>query len=372
MKHFFKINLIALLGLALTTLAADPAFAVGTGAGVSISNQATLDYEVGSVNQPDILSDGDGIPGNGNQPTLFKVDNRVDLTMAGGNNVAATGIDQIITFTIENTGNETQGYSLELFTGDNTTDGDTIDMTGITVYLDSDKDGVGDSIYVLGTGNNIVDVPANSGLASTINILVEADVPGTAVNGDTASYTLKATTLNTGTTTVTTATVGVDTTAVDVVLADSDAGPGMASSTDGPTNGQFLATATYTVRTTQLSITKTAAVISDPINGISPNAKAIPGATVRYTIIITNAGVPAADAIVMTDPIPGNTKFVVNSLTDSTGANTFDYDDTSGSFTYLPVDGGDGGDVNVSDVRVTVPTIAGGNAATITFDVLIL
>lgn len=373
MKQFRTIG-IALLGFALMVLASGPAFAAGTTAGATISNQATLDYEVGGVNQPDILSDGDGILGNGNQPTTFLVDNRVDLTMAGGDNLTASGTGQIITFTVTNTGNETQGYALDLYTGANGTD-DTINMQNVVVYLDLDKSGsvtAGDTIYAPGSGNRIADVLANSGAASTIQILVVSDVPSGAVTGDTATYTLRATTLNAGTTTVTTATAGADTTAVDVVLADGTAAAGVSTApADTDENGQFHATATYTVQSAQLSITKTAAVISDPIN-LLVNPKAIPGARVRYTVVITNAGAAAANLIVMTDPIPANTNFVVGSVTESTATGTITYDNGATTFTFLPVADGDGSDSDVTDVRVSIPTIAGsGGTATISFDVLI-
>jgi uncharacterized repeat protein (TIGR01451 family) len=375
MKQFRTISLFALFGLVLMVITAGSALAAGTDAGATISNQASLDYEVGGINQPDILSDGDGNLANGPETTDFVVDNRVDLTMAGGDNLTASGTGQIITFQITNTGNETQGYSLELFTGNNGSDGDTVDMTNVAVYLDNNNDGVvdgGDTLYAPGSGNNIADIPANSGAASTIQILVASDVPAGALTGDTASYTIKATTLDTGTTTVTTATAGADDpTVIDVVLADADAGAGVNGSTDGATNGQFLATATYTVQAAQLSITKAVAVVSDPFNGAA-NPKAIPGATVRYTIVITNSGAAAADSVEMTDPIPTNTDFLVGTVTESTGTGATSYDDGAATFTYGPVAGANGEDAAVTDIRITIPTIAGsGGSATITFDVLI-
>jgi uncharacterized repeat protein (TIGR01451 family) len=374
MKRFRTFGL-ALSGLVLMVLAATPALAAGTGAGVTISNQATLDYAVGGVNQPDLNSDGNSNPADGAEPTTFLVDNRVDLTMTGTDNAAASGTGQLLTFTIENTGNETQGYALDLYTGANATD-DTIDMSNVAIYLDLDKSGtinVGDTLYAKGSGDNVADVPANNGASSIIQILVQADVPAGAVTGDTASYTLRATTLDAGTTAPTAATTGADDpTAVDVVLADAAALSAVSTApADVVENGQYNATATYTVQAAQLAISKTAAVISDPING-AVNPKAVPGATVRYTITITNSGAAAADSVVMTDPIPANTNFLVGTVTDSTTTGTISYDNGAVTFTYAPVDGGDGSDPSVTAVRVSIPTIAGsGGSATITFDVLI-
>jgi uncharacterized repeat protein (TIGR01451 family) len=54
-----------------------------------------------------------------------------------------------------------------------------------------------------------------------------------------------------------------------------------------------------------LTITKTSALISDPVNGTT-NPKMIPGAIVDYTITVTNAGTGPVDAntITIIDPVP--------------------------------------------------------------------
>ncbi len=54
-----------------------------------------------------------------------------------------------------------------------------------------------------------------------------------------------------------------------------------------------------------LTLVKTSSVISDPING-SSNPKAIPGALVRYAILVTNTGATAVDAnsVLLIDALP--------------------------------------------------------------------
>ena len=349
-----------------------PAQAAGTDANTAISNQATLDYKVGGVDQPQVLSDDDGISGNGSNPTVFVVDNRVDLSMtAGTRNVTPGGTGQVLVFTVTNTGNATQGYALDLGVGAGAEDN--FDLTGVTVYLDVNKDGLvdgGDIAYVPNAGTRIVDVPANSGAASTIQVLVVGDVPLTATDGQIARYTLKAITLNAGTNVETTATAGANNpAAVDVVLADADAGAGVGGTTDGLTNGDFLATGVLTIQNAAMSITKSVAVISDPVNG-AVNPKAIPGATVRYSIAIVNAGAVPSTNVVLTDTIPTNTDFLVGSVTDSTGTGTVDY--SNGAFGYAPVGAPGAADPLVVAVRVSIPNIAGGGgSATVTFDVTI-
>ena len=76
------------------------------------------------------------------------------------------------------------------------------------------------------------------------------------------------------------------------------------------------ATATLTVGTPSLLFLKTVAVLSDPVNGISSNAKNIPGAEVDYTLRVTNSGegTVTLDTVVITDPIPANTDLFVGNL----------------------------------------------------------
>lgn len=371
------VSMTALFGLALTVCLAPAAFAAGTNAGATISNQASLTYDVGGVGQS-VSSDDPTQPGT-SDPTDFVVDNRVDLTMTGGNNLSASGAGNRLVFTVQNTGNEDQGYALELFTGAGTDDD--FNMNSLAVWVDADKSGTVnagdvDITALMGSGTRVADVAANAGAASTIQILVVGDVPAATPNGDTAAYTLKATTLNAGTNVPTTATAGANTTGVDVVLADADAGAGVNAAADGQYNGQFLATGTFTVNTAQLSISKAAVVISDPVGNVAPNAKAIPGATVRYTITITNSGAADATSVVMSDPIPANTNFVVGSVTDDSATGTVTFSNNNGgSYAYTPVGAPGAADAAVTNVRVSIPTVnaSGGaiDAVVITFDVVI-
>ncbi len=63
-----------------------------------------------------------------------------------------------------------------------------------------------------------------------------------------------------------------------------------------------------------IMVVKSASVISDPINGVSASAKAIPGAEIQYTIQVINngGGVADADSIVVSDVVPANTTMYVD------------------------------------------------------------
>src|SRR3546814_9982892 len=85
--------------------------------------------------------------------------------------------------------------------------------------------------------------------------------------------------------------------------------------------------------TTNLVVAKTSSVVSDPVNGTA-NAKAIPGARMRYCILVTNNGSGTATGINLADPLPAGTSFVAGSLRSGTscaGAATVEDDNASGA-----------------------------------------
>lgn len=132
--------------------------------------------------------------------------------------------------------------------------------------------------------------------------------------------------------------------------------------TTGDTDGDefYMAYAAFRVVTASLTASKTATVISDPVNGTS-NPKAIPGANVRYVVQINNIGTAAATSVTIVDAIPANTAYVTDSLYIS---GVQDPDDTSAP-----------GDYNVTNAgAVTAPLSApllGGNSTTVGFTVQI-
>lgn len=62
-----------------------------------------------------------------------------------------------------------------------------------------------------------------------------------------------------------------------------------------------------------LSVQKISDVLIDPVNGAT-NPKRIPGATVRYEVVVRNSGVGMTDngSVVLTDPVPANTALYVS------------------------------------------------------------
>lgn len=290
----FRAVSLAVIG----ALASTSAFAVGTEAGTSITNRATVAYDVGGITQTGIESSpgGNSTPGAGNgADTAFLVDNRVDLTLVeqGG---AQTPVnpgeaDTVTTYLLTNTGNETQDYALtaaNLATGtDVFTNLDTIDANNLRIFADTD--GSGD--FSVGDATFVDSLAADAGIL----VFVVADIPIGATNGDFANVSATATTAvagSSGATIVTQAPAG-DTAGVDVVFGDAG-NDGAETDQDG-----------YQVSSAALSVTKSEALVSDPINGTTDPLH-IPGAVIEYSIEVVNTGVVDATAVGVTDILNAN------------------------------------------------------------------
>jgi uncharacterized repeat protein (TIGR01451 family) len=276
------------------------AFAVGTPSGTAINNQATVDYSVGGVNQTQITS----------AVATFVVDSRVDLTVSEVSTNATTtspGLSNVVTaFRVANTGNSTQGYQLSV----------TNEASGAVLFTQTDNQNVNNlRIFVDSNGNGTYE--AGTDTATNINTLITdadgesvvvfvlADVPVAATNGQYANVRLQAIAAVPGTNggTLATASAGVDNPAVvDVVFADAGR------------DATESAADQYAIRSAALTVTKTATVISDPISVSNP--KAIPGAVIQYSILVTNTSTTTgANAVTVGDNIPANTTFVPGSIT---------------------------------------------------------
>jgi uncharacterized repeat protein (TIGR01451 family) len=273
------------VGLACVALGAiavsQAAFATGTASGTTISNSATVNYSVGSVAQTPINS----------AAATFVVDNRVNLAITrfgtATTTVAPGQLAQTVVFRVDNLGNTSQGYN---FTVVDNASGDTMDMNGEIVRVSSQACTAGS------TTPPAAGYQAASDTLAWINSLAQdqcrwvyivADTPGSATNGLTANMTITATTATANVsgapTNLTTPPPNTadDKDLVQIVFAD----PG--------NNALETATGTYVVSSATLAIVKTSSVVSDLVNGTS-FPKAIPGATIEYSIRVTNSG--GADA----------------------------------------------------------------------------
>lgn len=89
----------------------------------------------------------------------------------------------------------------------------------------------------------------------------------------------------------------------------------------------------YCAPDTTFSVTKISTIISDPVNG-SSDPKSIPGAVIRYCILISNAGSATATAISATDTLPANITYTAASMQSGANcgaASTAEDDDATGA-----------------------------------------
>jgi uncharacterized repeat protein (TIGR01451 family) len=303
-----RVALVALATLGWWTSAS----AQLTPAGTSIESLATVSYSVGGQVQEVIESSpaGNTTPGAGaGTETAFLVDNRVDLTVTAsvGPTVTAPGaLGAVLTFTVTNSGNARQGYQLSLseevgvlLFGN--TDNANIGLANLVIRVDEDPSN-GDA-----TGNGTYDGTETATFIDALNpdatitvFVVSPTVPLTLVNGNFVNVRLQAQTAepDDGAATLTVESPGLnDPTTIEVVFADGDE-DGLESDAD-----QFA------IESAALTVTKAQAVLDDGFGSASP--RAIPGATVEYSISIENESLTTpADDVSISDAIPANTTLV--------------------------------------------------------------
>ncbi|HFC92744.1 MAG TPA: DUF11 domain-containing protein [Leucothrix mucor] len=296
MRITMKIIKLIPLSISLATLAfASSSWAAGTASGTNIDNTATINYSVGGAAQTEIESSeaGNSNPGSGNGvATTFKVDKKIDLlvTASTGTSVVpnTSGAPTSLSFTLKNEGNSTESFNLTPTQVASTGADDVFDTSSCTVTTPA--------------------LPVSLTADESTNVTVQCTIPVSSSivkNGAKSMVDLLA-----EESTGLTETGGADTAgSVDIVFAD-DTG----TSTDaGNRNAKHSATNTYTINTADLTVMKTSAVTKMSINeaDVTTDAKRIPGATIEYTIAVSNAsGASTATGIVISDPIPADLSYV--------------------------------------------------------------
>jgi uncharacterized repeat protein (TIGR01451 family) len=316
----------ASLAVVLLSLGAmQSALAVGTAAGTNITNTAAVNFTVGGVAQTAVNSN----------PATFTVDRKVDLnvTAVSATNTNPGALNAPVLYTVTNTGNGTDSFNLvgSFVSGPFT-------PANIRVYRDN-----GATPNVFDGTDTLVAGAVSFTADQSIQFFVVSDIPLAATNGQSAIVKLTATTTSTQT-------VGADTAGVDVVFADTGH------------DGTEAANNQYNIQAATLAVVKSAAIISDPVNGVGANRKAIPGAVIEYTIVITNSGAANAAAVTVSDPIPTNSTYVANSMVLNAAALTDAADADAGTTTGAPV----------TSISVNTGTVnASGGTATVKFRVTI-
>ena len=346
-----KLTYMGVIGLAaLSSVAATPAFAAGTTAGTTITNTATVDYQVGGVTQ-----------GQQSASNNFTVDRKINLLVEEvgtvTTNVVPGQTNAVTTFQLTNSSNEVLDFALvaSQIAGGTAGHGgtDTFDATNVRIYRDNTVTGTvgswdaGDTLLTGYVDELVVD--------TATRLFVVADIPAGLANNAVAGVTLRATAREGGLAgtqgAAITETTGANTAGKDTVFADIAGVTG-----DAARDGSHSDNDDYTVQTATLAVTKTSRVISDPFNNTT-NPKLIPGAVVEYCIAVANSGSVAATSVLINDPVPGQ-------LTFSAGTILLNGTVTAGT---CNVDGAAGGSYAAPNVSGTIATIAAGATRTLVF-----
>jgi uncharacterized repeat protein (TIGR01451 family) len=281
--------------------------ALGTAAGTSITNTATVDYSIG------------GAPGTvTSNVSTVAVAEIVDVVLALQSptvSVAAGASNEALLFLVTNTGNGNEAFTLA---GDSVLGGDDFDPTPAApfIYLDSDGSGdlsPADTPYVAGSND-----PQLAADASIAVILVN-DIPAGLPDGERGRSELSAA-ANTGTGAPGTVLAGQGSGGLDAVI--------------GTSGGEAAVFGEYFIGDVQISAVKSQSV-QDPFGGTQP----VPGAAITYQIVVTATGAGTALGAALTDPIPANTTYVAGSLSLNGAPLTDTADGDAGSYTVAPTPG---------------------------------
>lgn len=128
-------------------------------------------------------------------------------------------------------------------------------------------------------------------------------------------------------------------------------------------------TCTYTnTRVPALVVTKTSSVLSDPINASNP--KAIPGAALRYCILVSNPGTLAGSNVAATDLLPAGITYTAGSARSGgtcATATTVEDDDAAGADESDPY----GVSFLTGTLTASATSLAPGASFAITFDAVL-
>lgn len=313
-----------LLGGTQAAFAAD----LGTNAGDTITNTASVTFSVGGVPQT--------TPATGD--ATFLVDRKVDVIVnaVAGADVAPEATGQVLEFDVTNKTNDTLDFILST----ESLSTDDFDATGLAIWVDTNGNGVLDTTDPDGVGGLDADSQQayidGLGEDATIKVFVLGDIPATptVADGDTSDVALVAQAADpTGTagapgSALAESGAADDPNVVENVFADA---AGTATG-DVVENGRHSDTATYTVGAASVAVTKTMAVICEnssggTCDGTTPNysptgeLKPIPGALIQYCILVSNTGGQAASDVAISDPVDTtNLTWVVDSIKTSTSA----------------------------------------------------
>ena len=316
-----RLNIDARCGLAGPVLAAllpmllpQTGQAQGTPAGTTVSNQAALNFEMAGAPQQ-TLSNNDAV-------TVQELINVAAIWQDAANVITTSpALEQALTYRVRNTGNGIETFTLGI---NNSPPGsDNFDPSNPRIHLDGNGnnsyDGpLLDPLYTPGSNDPLLDANGND----SVVLFVLNDIPVGPADGNTGDSRL----------TVQSTTAGASGSVAGTIL--SGLGDGGADAIVGSSKAVAISTGSYQILNAALdvSITKSAAVISDGQSCNSAPCDAVPGATIRYTLRVDVSGTGTAENLAITDSIPANTRYTPSSITLDSSTLTDGPGDDPGSF----------------------------------------
>lgn len=313
-----------LCALGALCVAAMPALALAqaTPAGAIIESTAEATYDDAGVART-----------ASSNPVQVQVDELLGVAAAGldAGAVAVRPGSAVLGFTISNTGNGPEAFTLEIVTS---VVGNAFDSTLDSVAVDSNGNGVYDPGVDAILPVPVITAVLAAGAAETVFVIVT--IPAGIADGAQSAVNLIARAA-TGTGAPGTNFAGAGEGGVDAIV--------------GPGGAMALATGEMVGSTSTVTLVKWATV-SDPFGGTA----AVPGSTITYGIEASVIGSALVDGLVITDAIPANTQYVAGSLALD-GAPLSD------------AAGDDAGEASAAGISVSLGTVAGGTSRTVVFAV---
>lgn len=291
--------------------------AVGTSAGKTIRNTASVTYRVSGATSDSTAT----------ASYAFDVDELIDFTVTSQDAGAVTSSapdTQVLSFRITNTGNGSEDFNVNAgnITGDN------FDVTVGNIYIDVDGDGIINSAI-----DTLVTGPITLAADNNVTLLVEVTVPSGLVDGDNGQ-------VNISVTSKTITDNGLSNPAAGTVIAGAG-GIGQSgnpiAAVIGSTQGNEIATGTLVITAVAVNITKSITSMTDKFGGTKP----LPGSIVRYQLDVSVTGSGSVTNVVISDTLPTDLRFADTPDITLNGAskteNTADSDGVGISGTTLSV-----------------------------------
>ncbi len=289
-KSYYATHLAIITFLACCVFTVGTAGAAGTTAGTVITNTVAVSFVQ------------DGVTHTMTAGNSFIVDRAINVVVTKNSdvNTAPTSSNVALSFLVSNTSNTAMRFALSAVSKAT----NTWTMNNVRIFRDNNSGGAwdaGDTLYS--------DASTFGNLASgvSVTVLIVADTPAGLTIGQTALYDLVATAVDASTLNISTQSTGLNTSGIDTVFLD------VAGSTvgDGARDGKHSATGVFGVSVAALNVilNKTVTILDQWGGNL-----AIPGATLRYTIVATTTGGSTANNVVISDPLPVNTTYTANSL----------------------------------------------------------